>query len=325
MSNLPDVDIVVVGSHAPGLRIDVSTLPQPGETVIGHGMTWPLDGGKGSNQAIAAANLGARVAFVGRVGTDRLGESAFELLKSKDIDVGHLSRSVTTSTGCGVNIVDSQGIPEMITIQGANAELSVEHVSNAFESYGHVRVVLTQMEIDPRVALYAAHVGKQHGAISIVNAAPAVNWPADEDNNYAPVDILVVNEIEAKILDGNARRSSREPALTARLQKSLAKSVIITLGGDGLVAQQGRARWRLDAADVQAVDTCGGGDVFCAALAVRVAEGVSLHEASAWANLAAAISVTQRGTIPTFPTRFEVDTFAAQLRKAGLLKSDATV
>lgn len=304
-------DIIVVGSHAPGLLVSVDAFPRPGETILGHSMTSPLDGGKGSNQAIAAAELGGRVAFVGRVGDDDLGATAIALMSGRGIDVSHLSRSEKESTGSGINIVDRHGIPEMIVIPGANTELSIEHVSAAFDTFSHPKIVLTQMEINPLVALHAARVGKEHGAISIVNAAPATNWPLPPGERVNVVDILVVNETEAASLDTGSTDSQMPgdaAALAARLQKLLhAGTVIITLGERGLVAREGEASWALDAPAVVASDTSGAGDVFCAALAVVLTEGLSIREASVWANSVAGISVTRAGTIAGFPTREEVD------------------
>jgi ribokinase len=304
-------EIIVVGSHAPGLLVSVDILPRPGETILGHSMTSPPDGGKGSNQAIAAAALGANVAFVGRVGDDDLGNAAIALMSARGINVDHLSRSANESTGCGVNIVDKQGIPEMIVIPGANAELSAQHVSSAFETYRQPKVVLTQMEIDPLVALHAARMGKLRGAIAIVNAAPATAWPLPPAERADVVDILVVNETEAALLDtGTAQASApgAEAALAARLQETLhARTVIITLGERGLVAREADTSWALAAPDVVASDTSGAGDVFCAALAVALTEGLSIREASVWANSVAGLSVTRAGTIPAFPTRAEVD------------------
>lgn len=310
MSEAP-ADIVVVGSHAPGLLVAVDLLPRPGETILGHSMTSPLDGGKGSNQAIAAAELGGRVAFVGRVGQDDLGDSVIALMSGRGIDVNHLSRSEKESTGCGINIVDKRGTPEMIVIPGANSELSADHVSTAFETFRHPKVVLTQMEIDPLVALHAARLGRQRGAISIVNAAPATTWPLPPGERADTVDILVVNETEAVLLDtgsAEAPAPGGEADLVARLQEALqARAVIVTLGERGLVARDGDTSWALDAPAVTASDTSGAGDVFCAALAVALTEGLSIREASVWANSVAGISVTRPGTIPAFPTRAEVD------------------
>jgi ribokinase len=304
-------DIVVVGSHAPGLLVAVDILPRPGETILGHSMTSPLDGGKGSNQAMAVAELGGKVAFVGRVGEDDLGDTAIALMSGRGIDVRHLSRSQKESTGCGINIVDKRGIPEMIVIQGANSELSAEHVSTAFETYRHPKVVLTQMEIDPLVALHAARVGRQLGAISIVNAAPAMSWPLPPGERADTVDILVVNETEAALIDTGSADGyvpGGEADLAARLQEAVqARCVIVTLGERGLVARDGDTTWELDAPTVVASDTSGAGDVFCAALAVALTEGQSIREASVWANSVAGISVTRAGTIPAFPTRAEAD------------------
>jgi ribokinase len=297
--------------------LDVDELPKPGETIIGHSMTWPLDGGKGSNQAIAAARLGAAVAFVGCVGIDTLGDSAADALRAADVDLQHLLRSADVSTGCGVNIVDHRGVPEMITILGANTELSQDHVSAALQTYGQAKVVLTQLEIELSVAMHAAALARQHGAISIVNAAPAVASLTGTDGQPATFDVLVVNEVEAATL-GARFDTGNEAALLSRLQTATgARTVIITLGDRGLVAHHEGEQWRLDAEAVVAVDTSGAGDVFCAALATAIAENRPMRDACLWANLAAALSVTRLGTIPAFPRREEVD--------AAMSRSPATI
>lgn len=306
-------DIIVVGSHAPGLRIDVDTFPQPGETIMGHSMTWPVDGGKGTNQAIAAADLGADVAFVGCVGRDGLGDGIVALLRDRNVGVEHLRRSETTATGCGINIIDSRGIPEMITILGANAELTTEDVSAAFDHYGRAKVVLTQMEIDPLVALHAARLGRGHGATSIVNVAPAITLALTPADSAATIDILVVNEVEAATLDGTRDSiQGAEAAVAGRIRAATGcGTVIITLGERGLVAEDGDGPWSLVGAQVPTVDTGGAGDVFCAALAVGIAEGRSTRQACTWATFAASVSVTRAGTIGSFPSREEVDLSAA--------------
>jgi ribokinase len=305
-----DAGIVIIGSHAPGLLVDVAVLPRPGETVMGKSISSPPDGGKGSNQALAAAALGGEVAFVGRVGEDELGNSLVALMRARGIDIRHLSRSATASTGCGINIVDDRGVPEMIVIPGANDELDAAHVDEAFDTFQRPRVVLTQMEIQPRVALHAARLGKRLGAVSIVNAAPATAWPFSPEESADVVDILVVNEIEAEMLDRRHRHDDPALPLPERLAGLVkAASVIVTLGERGLDAFDRGEAWRLDAVQVPVVDTSGAGDVFCAALAVAVAEGVGLRRACSWAGAAAAMSVTRPGTIPSFPTREMVGGF----------------
>lgn len=303
------VEMLVVGSHAPGLRVDVDELPLPGETILGRDMTWPLDGGKGSNQALAAAELGARVAFVGRVGTDVLGDDLVNLMGGRGIDIQDLSRSNTSATGCGVNIVDSHGRPEMVVIQGANAELAEAHVAEAIERHPALRVVLTQMEINPVVALHAARLGKQRGALSIVNAAPPTVWPLSQRESAETVDILIVNETEATAIDrAIVDGVDDEFELAARLQERVgARVVIITLGERGMVVREECESWRLAATQVAVVDTSGAGDVFCAALAVALAGGNSIRNSCTWANIAAGVSVTRSGTIPSFPNLADVD------------------
>lgn len=304
------VDIVVVGSHAPGLRVDVDVLPQPGETVIGRRMSWPPDGGKGSNQAIAAARLGASVAFVGCVGADDLGDAAVRLMTDSGVDLRHLVRSETAGTGCGVNIVDAYGLPVMVTIPGANAELTQQDVAAAFDSYRLPTVVMTQFEIDSSVALHALRLGRAHGARTVLNAAPAVTNLDDGSGEPLPVDVLVVNEGEASMLatGSPAAADVDEFELLARLQRSTRiPTAIMTVGDRGVFIRDGEDELHIARSEVVAVDTSGAGDVFCAALAVKLAQGAAVRDACAWANLAAGVSVTREGTIPAFPNFGEID------------------
>jgi ribokinase len=273
-----------------------------------------MDGGKGSNQALAVAALGAHVAFVGRVGDDELGKNLVGLMHARGVDVRHLSTSSTEPTGYGINILDDRGVPEMIVIPGANDELGPGDIDAAFSTYRRPKVVLTQMEVPPLAALYAAKEGRRHGAISIVNAAPPTAWPLSSDESVGVVDILVVNETEAEALDAQYDGASTGgpddlPQRLAAITKC--DTVIVTLGERGLHAFERGESWRLDAAEVPVTDTSGAGDAFCAALAVAVAEGVDLRRACAWASAAAAVSVTRSGTIPSFPSRDMVDGFAA--------------
>jgi ribokinase len=225
--------------------------------------------------------------------------------------------SSTASTGGGINILDDRGVPEMIVIPGANDELDVTHVDAAFTTYSRPKVVLTQMEIPPLVALHAAKAGKRHGAISIVNAAPPTAWPLSPDESSDVVDILVVNETEAETLDAqhDGAGTGRSDDLPERLA-AVAKcgTVVVTLGERGLHGLDADGTWRLEATDVPVADTSGAGDAFCAALAVAVAEGVGIRQACAWASAVAAVSVTRSGTIASFPTRDMVDRFVSRSR-----------
>jgi ribokinase len=300
--------IVVVGSHAPGYFLRVSRLPLPGETVIGWDFQVPKDGGKGSNQAIAAARLGVRVSFVGCVGSDRIGEDGERWMIEEGVDTSHLRRSRTTASGVGFILLDAGGVPAMVTSMGANAELTRDEIRVALDDAVGAAVLLTQFEIQPQIALYAAREARERGMLAIVNPAPAPETPLV---GLEAADILVPNEQEARVLLATNSREPMEPEeMAIRLREaSGAKVVLMTLGERGVAGAEASGSWHLLARRVGANDTSGAGDVFCAALAVGLVRGQSLQQAADWACSAATLSVTRPGTIPAFPTAQEVQDF----------------
>jgi ribokinase len=315
MTTKPIPQIVVVGSHAPGLLIHVQRIPEPGETVIGWDYSEPVDGGKGSNQAIAAARLGAATSFVGCLGHDRLGAEAEKWLLAEGVDLSCLVYSAHNSTGVGFIILDEKGVPAMVTSMGANADLDNDQVDRALEAMAGARVMLTQFEIHPEVALHAARTARKLGILPVVNPAPAVEVPLEA---LAAAEILVPNETEAGLLLGSAPGEELAPeALATQLrQRSGVACVIITLGEKGIAGADESGTWWVSPPVVSAVDTSGAGDSFCAALAAGLTHGMSKREASAWACRVAALSVTRPGTIPAFPTLAEVESFL-QVARAG--------
>jgi ribokinase len=293
-------EIVVIGSHAPGMFVRVQRVPLAGETVIGWDLQEPEDGGKGSNQAIAAARLGAKVSFVGCLGNDHLGAEGERLLRLEDIDLRFLQHSSASGTGAGIIILDQQGVPAMVTHRGANEELNCEQVETSLNELMEARVMLTQFEILPDVAVHAAKVARRFHMTTIVNPAPAspINLT---DLEYA--DILVPNEGEAKILLGVDPEAKIDLALIAErlLDLTNAGAVIITAGEQGIIGADKSGIWQTLPPKVRVVDTSGAGDVFCAALAV----GIIRDKACS----AAALSVTKEGTISSFPTTRELEEF----------------
>jgi ribokinase len=301
-------EIVVVGSHAPGLFVRVKRVPIAGETVIGWDFCEPMDGGKGSNQAIAASRLGAAVSFIGCVGDDRLGHTGELWMREAGVDTRHIIWSSGIPTGVGFTLLDEGAQPAMVVSRGANSELSKEQVEYALDDLRGARVLLTQFEILPDVAIHATKTAKRHGMISVVNPAPA---PDSTCLNWSDVDILVPNEIEAKHLVGHSITGKADPLALAELLRTRTgvACVMITLGEEGIAACDETGIWQIKPPLVQMVDTSGAGDVFCAALAVALAQGISTRAAAEWSCYAAALSVTRAGTIPSFPTRREVDEF----------------
>lgn len=300
-----DPEILVVGSHVPGLFMRVRRLPVAGETVIGWDFQEAEDGGKGSHQAMAASRLGARVSFVGCVGSDRIGDTAESWLKRDGVDTRYLVRHPTAASGVGFNLLSEDGVPGMVVSMGANAELSEETVESALREYAGAKILLTQFEIRPEVALFAARRARQQGMLAIINPAPAVEGLTEA---LQAASVLVPNETEAKVLLGIDPSESYEGSwLASQLrQKTSCDSVIVTLGEEGLAGCDAGGAWQVKPPSVRVVDTSGAGDVFCAAFAVGLVRGKSLRQASEWACRVAAVSVTRPGTIPSFPMLAEI-------------------
>lgn len=298
-------EIIVVGSHAPGIFVRVKRIPKAGETVIGWDFHEPKDGGKGSNQAIAAALLGGKTAFVGCFGRDRIGDTGEAWLKEAGVDTTWLQRHDKVTSGVGFILLDENGVPAMVTSMGANEEITKEYVEKALNDFPHGKVMLTQFEMPIDVALHAAKVAKDLGMISIVNPGPAPEKPIAD---LSGTGILIPNETEAQILLGQEPGSDyNAEALAIALKNKFALPVvIITLGKDGFVGVDEDGVWKQSAMKVDVVDTSGAGDEFCSALAVGLVNGKSIREASAWACKVASISVTKPGTIPAYPTYQEV-------------------
>jgi ribokinase len=300
--------IVVVGSHAPGIFLRVKRVPTAGETVIGWDFQEPMDGGKGSNQAIAAAKLGARVSFVGCVGRDRIGDDGERWMREAGVDTRYLRRSDTTASGIGFIILDENGVPAMVTSLGANAELTEAHIDEALTALKGASVFLTQFEIDPQISLYAARTARAKGMIAIVNPAPA---PEAQLDGLDAASILTPNETEAKVLLGLDPGAPVELAqLAVQTRKKIGvEQVIITAGEQGAVGADESGIWTVSPLPIDVVDTSGAGDVFCAALAVGLVERRTLRTAAEWACAVATLSVSKEGTIPAYPTRDDVHRF----------------
>lgn len=300
--------IVVVGSHAPGIFVRVQRLPTAGETVIGWDLQEPEDGGKGSNQAIAAARLGMQVSFVGCLGVDRIGAEGERLMREAGVDLRFLHHSHTTGTGAGINILDENGVPAMVTCLGANEELNNEQVEQSLASLKNAKIMLTQFEIKPEVALHAAKIARDHGTLTIVNPAPAT--PVDL-GELEVADVLIPNEVEAKMLlgmDPEGDFDLEELALRL-LQETKTSIVVITAGDKGIAGADGAGVWQASPPEVSVVDTSGAGDVFCAAFATGLIKGMNHREASLFACSTASLSVSGAGTIPSFPTTKEAEEF----------------
>lgn len=294
--------VFVVGSINVDLVCRAERQPKPGETLFGSDFaTHP--GGKGANQAVAAARAGADTWMVGRVGEDAFGSEQIDFLTQQGIRTERVLRSDGVATGVALITVAADGENSIVVVPGANGRVTEADVMVDFEPGD---LVVCQFEI-PREAVVAVLArARRHGARTILNPAPAAEWPAE----HRPlVDVLVVNESELASLAGGAEPDPADAdavaACLVRLRTGPDQIVVATVGSHGLVALVGDESVVLPAHDVTAVDTTAAGDTFVGALAARLVEGDDPRAALDYANLAAAICVERAGAGPSIPTREE--------------------
>lgn len=299
--------IVVVGSYATGLTMKVDRIPGPGETLLGTG--YRVDyGGKGSNQAVGSARLGAEVKFVAKIGKDSFGDMALGLYREENVDVAFVKHSADAPTGVGFIVVEAKSGQNSIAIDpGANDLLRAADVSKAARAFKSASVVLTQLEIPVETAEKALELGRSAGAITILNPAPVRPLPGSV---LGLVDVLTPNEKEARVLVGRPPDASVEAEIVARdLIRSGVKQVVMTLGENGALLVDSSRQKQFPAIEVRAVDTTGAGDAFNAGLAVALARGSTIDEAVQFAIITGAMAVTKEGVIPSLPRRDAVLSF----------------
>jgi ribokinase len=284
--------IAVVGSVNRDLVVSTATLPGPGETVLGSRHV-ETPGGKGANQAVAAARLGATVSFVGRIGDDGAGRMLLAAFSSEGVDVTHLAVTDATRSGLAVITVDDEGENTIVVDPGANALVSRSSVASAAHLLQSATVTLMQLEIPMETVIETAAAA---GGTVILNAAPAAALP---ESLTRRTDIAIVNTPELEFLTGSA-----DPVAAAGLPVPV---VIVTLGGDGaaLVTAQGVTRFAAPAVDV--VDTTGAGDTFCGAVAAAIDGGIDLPSAVRRAVTAASLATTELGARAAMPTATELE------------------
>lgn len=284
--------IAVVGSVNRDLIVSTGTLPGPGETVLGSGHV-EAPGGKGGNQAVAAARLGAIVSFVGRVGDDAAGAMLIDAFTSEAVDVTHLAVSDTVRTGLAVITVDDRGENTIVVDPAANALVGRSNVASAAHVVRSATVTLLQLEIPIETVVEAAAAA---GGSVILNAAPVIPLP---ETLLRRTDILIVNAPELEALTG-----SSDPESAAALAVPV---TVVTLGADGAALVDGTAVTHYEAPEVDVVDTTGAGDTFCGALAAGVDAGLELDEAVSRAVAAASLATTALGARTAMPTADELE------------------
>jgi ribokinase len=301
-------NILVVGSSNTDMVIRVSKIPKPGETVLGGEFTM-APGGKGANQAVAAARAGGHVTFVARVGDDVFGERALRNLEADGIDTRFVFRVPGEPSGIALINVDGKGENSISVASGANAFLSARDIEKADDAFHAADIVLLQLETPMETVLAAVKKARDRGLPVILNPAPA--RPLDDDL-LRLIAVLTPNEHEAEFLTGiPVRDESGAREAAARLRARGVVSVVITLGERGAVASSPEFEGLVPAFKVDPVDTTAAGDVFNGALAVALAEKASMEHALRFASAAAALSVTRPGAQPSAPTRAEIGNFLA--------------
>ena len=295
--------MTVVGSINQDMVARVPRLPGPGETVLGHELVM-VPGGKGLNQAVAAARAGATTAFVGMVGNDSAGQHLRAVLDEEGVD----TRGVATAdalTGRALISVADDGENHIVVVPGANAVVSAAHVDRHHATVERARVVLAQLEI-PLVAVEAAlRRARAAGVTTILNATPPLPLGAEL---LGLVDVLVVNEHEAAAMAGGSVATSADAADAGRaLRASGCGVVVITLGSEGAVLVSEADVVHRPAIRVEVIDTTAAGDAFAGSFAASLAAGAELPEALRWAVAAGALAVTKLGAAPSIPARRDVE------------------
>ena len=300
--------VVVVGSSNTDLVIKARTIPRPGETVLG-GTFISAPGGKGANQAVAAARLGADVTFVARIGVDGFGDAALRGLTAEGIHTEFVVRDEEVASGVALIIVDEQGENAIAVAPGSNGLLSADDVERARDAITDADVLLLQLETPLETVRHAARLAQAAAVPVVLNPAPA--QPLDREF-LGRVTVLTPNRGEASLLSGIAVRDAptAEASATALLGMGAA-NVVITLGADGAFWVSRAGAGLVEGPAVDAVDTTAAGDAFSAALAVGLATGQAIPDAVRFATLAGALATTRLGAQPSLPTREAIEFFQA--------------
>jgi ribokinase len=295
--------VVVIGSANTDLVIRVPQLPHPGETVTG-GSFQVFAGGKGANQAVAAARAGARVTLIANVGRDPFGDAALKRLRCEKIDTCYVARSPATPSGVALIMVGQRGDNLIGVARGSNDELLPRHIDAALPALRAARCLVVQLEIPLATVGRAIGLANRHNVPALLNPAPAQRVPLEL---LQQATWLTPNEGELAALSGLPTRNKSEVETAARkLRMRGAENILVTCGGRGVCwCSSAGTRW-FPAPKVRAIDTVGAGDCFSGTFAAAVAEDKSPGQAIRFAVTAASISVTRHGAQSSMPSRREI-------------------
>jgi ribokinase len=295
--------IFVIGSSNTDMVIKTEEFPLPGETILG-GDFFMNQGGKGSNQAVAAKRLGGTVSFMGKIGIDIFGQKSLQIMKDEGIYVGSVCVDYEKPSGIALITVNSQGENSIIVAPGANGTLSPSDFDTAIPEMEESDILLLQLEIPLETVIYIAELASNKGKKVVLNPAPAQRLP---DALMKNLFMITPNETEAEILTG-IHINGEESALLAgtKLKENGIEVVIITMGVAGAFVLSDEFTGMVKAPKVKAIDTTAAGDTFCGALAVALSEEITLKKAVEFACKAASISVTRFGAQSSIPYRKEI-------------------
>ncbi|MEM6765362.1 MAG: ribokinase [Bacteroidota bacterium] len=300
--------ITVIGSSNTDMILKLARIPAPGETLLG-GAFQMAAGGKGANQAVAAARAGGKVNFIACVGQDVFGTQAIEGFQKDGIQTDYIFQAEASASGVALIFVSEEGENSIGVASGANAMLLPHHLDQALPAIDAASMVLLQLETPISTISHAVDLAHARGKKVILNPAPA---QALSKELISKIDILTPNESEASLLTQLAVHTHQEAIQAAKKLGDMgAKEVIITLGKEGALYYNGQKSLLIPGFVVEAQDTTAAGDTFNGSLAVALTEGKSMEEAIKFAHAAAAISVTRTGAQPSVPSREEIDTFLA--------------
>ena len=304
MNTSAQIPIVVIGSVNTDMVVKTSTLPSRGETVIG-GQFFMSAGGKGGNQAVAAARLGGNVSMIANLGTDVFGDSSINKLKSEGINCGAISRDKNQASGIALITVDEKGENHIAVAPGSNSTLTPHQIECALTNIPNGSLILLQLEIPLISVDKAIEIARQKNCKVILDPAPAQELST---SLYSGIFLLTPNETEAEILSGQSIQNEHSARAAAKLllERGI-ENVAITLGSQGVLFANKQNDQLIQATEVSAVDSTAAGDCFNGSLAVALSRGNSLQQSIAFGCKAAAVSVTRLGAQDSMPHKYELE------------------
>jgi ribokinase len=304
--------IIVVGSSNTDMIVKVPRIPAPGETILG-GKFVKAAGGKGANQAVAAARSGGDVTFIANTGDDNFGKEAIEGFEKEGINTDYIFVDEETPSGVALIFVGEDGENSIAVASGANGTLTSSKIREIEQVIADGDILLTQLETPIETIETAVKIANKNGVKVILNPAPAQKL---DDELLQQIDILTPNQSEAELLTG-IKVENKKSAKNAckKLRSRGVKTVILTLGSEGAFVMNEQLQKMISGFKVEAEDTTAAGDTFNGALAVGLAAGKTIKDAITWAHAAAALSVTKMGAQPSIPDKNEINDFITKSSK----------